>query len=108
MWKDGDMPDEQENVSRRLEALESTTVYLGVRSRLVRQAVIWGVIAAAALVISLLSYQSASSAAENGQSQSYFVWWGPVLFGGWRSLKAMAAVRRVDAAAHGARGSIAH
>src|ERR1022692_4462118 len=38
----------------------------------------------AGLLVTGITYSSASSSSTGG---SYFIWWGPVLFGGWRFLK---------------------
>lgn len=71
--------------------------YGEARARLVRTAVIWGAIAVAALVFSVYTFLEAQDAAADGSGGgSYWVLWGPVVFGGWRAIQAAIGAARLS------------
>jgi|GEM_PF-2599024 len=62
-------------------------VYQTMRRKVLRRALIWLAVAIVAGLISLGTYADAQQQALETGSGTYYVWWGPMVLGGWKALR---------------------
>ncbi len=83
------MPPPLEGVSDAEDYCLALGQIVQARARAKRSILIWGILATVAALVSLASYASTNP------GDRYVLWWGPVVFGVWRMIRAALVLFRL-------------